>query len=765
MLVLLFVGNIFAQEDSVNCGVKKIADDKVDFIKEIANKKQKHDKKSITTSEEEDIILPNSVVIECEKLLKEYQYNKLKKKPDIKIDNQKVEKKNIGNVVKKESASLPSNIRMVAEFEESQAVFVAIPSYPFGEYTDGREYQLFTDPDFYDYMQYVATVVGYSGHIDNVQIKPGTAILWLYYSGLSSNFNSIVVYEEDEIIWIPDLGLFGYGNQVDHTTGDIWGKLIYEIHQECDVWIRLTGKADFEDYMFDYFANRGFNIDRNKCKIFSNGTENAFWARDWGPLGIYYDDEQGERKLGFMDAKYYTGRQFDDEFPKTLFTEQNYEYWDMDVKMEGGNIMNDGYMSGTYSTVIYENNIYPNGMYDQYYWDETQQKWLISIRQTLTQDQLDARMKEHLGFEDVIVTKKLQYDGKTGHIDLWIKQFDEETMLVANFPETHAGLADYKTMQENKEMIRNLNTMYGTKYRFLNAPMPRRDNGSEMPTTNEAYDADPRGYLNGVIVNKSYIYPSFSKPGEINWEHDSLNNEILKSLLPGYRLVPIDSRYLTPMGGAIHCITMQIPQVPDKLITIKHAPIRDLTEGSTQFNISAELVSNTEANKLVIYWKKTTEFDWTQVEMTTNDNVNFDGAITGTFVSTDSVQYYIAAQKDNEVLKCAPITAPAGYYTFYSNTFSVDQIFGVEPQGSIIASIYPNPVKDHFNVIIENKENGNVAIEIINMMGQCVYQPINRYFAKGVFTIEINNLELISGTYLVKMTTKSDVSVKNIIVE
>jgi hypothetical protein len=73
----------------------------------------------------------------------------------------------------------------------------------------------------------------------------------------------------------------------------------------------------------------------------------------------------GNKKLGFHDARYYFGRPFDDEFPKHLFSLFNYDFYDLDVKMEGGNIMNDGVEYGTYGSVIYELNAGIQGTMDQ----------------------------------------------------------------------------------------------------------------------------------------------------------------------------------------------------------------------------------------------------------------------------------------------------------------------------------------------------------------------------------------------------------------
>jgi agmatine/peptidylarginine deiminase len=116
---------------------------------------------------------------------------------------------------------------------------------------------------------------------------------------------------------------------------------------------------------------------------------------------------------------------------------------------------------------------------------------------------------------DNIVMKSLQFDGGTGHIDLWSKQFDEESILIADMPDKYSVLTDYKIIQQNRAKYKTLKTAFGTDYRFLNVPMPRLDN-ADMPTNDVAYNRDPRGYLNGVFVNNYYIYPSFSRPGQTN---------------------------------------------------------------------------------------------------------------------------------------------------------------------------------------------------------------------------------------------------------
>ncbi|MGI6369164.1 MAG: T9SS type A sorting domain-containing protein [Ignavibacteria bacterium] len=660
------------------------------------------------------------------------------------------EKKNA--ILQEELKTLPEKIRFVAEFEESQAVLVSIPSVPlyYLEEYNGVEYNI------------LIPLLASSQALAVFGVEPGKGLGIFYPVMLGLSNDDEEAYVVPIYTWAVEFELYKdpETGKTDDNVAYIWTNLINAIQKECTAWIRISNLRD-STVVKEYMAAKGMELTNYKFFTDING-EDAFWVRDWGPLGFYYGDEQ---KLAFVDAHYYPGRAFDDEFPKVLLAEQGYDHYNLPVQMEGGNIMNDGYKYGTYSDVIYGNN---TGNEGQIYYDKEMKQWFQKPFTPLTKAQLDAKMKEAFGFEDVIVPKHLISDGGTGHIDLWIKQFDEETMLIANMPEKYSSLTDYKIIQKNRAMIAAKETAFGTKYRFLNAPMPRLDNGSDMPVNDSLYNNDPRGYLNGVIVNKSYIYPTFSRKGEQNYKHDSTNNEILKELLPGYNLVPIDSRYLTPGGGALHCITMQIPA--DKAITIRHKPIRGFVPFSNTFELEAKLISNIDADNLVLRWKTHDMKSFREQAMEFDEENNkYIGKIEDTYLITedDKIEYYIAACKGDEVRKCHPITAPNGYHTFFFKNSSVDQLYGFEPKKSEIASIYPNPVINRYlNIIIENENPGNISLEIYDILGNLVMTPIKeKYFNSGVFTVDIKDIKLIPGNYLIKMKSPKGISMSSFIVE
>ena len=63
-------------------------------------------------------------------------------------------------------------------------------------------------------------------------------------------------------------------------------------------------------------------------------------------------------------------------------------------------------------------------------------------------------------------------------------------------------------------------------------------------------------YVNFYFANGCALVPQF---GGENRESDERAVKILKEMLPGREIIPIDARAILLGGGNIHCITQQIP--------------------------------------------------------------------------------------------------------------------------------------------------------------------------------------------------------------
>jgi agmatine deiminase len=69
-----------------------------------------------------------------------------------------------------------------------------------------------------------------------------------------------------------------------------------------------------------------------------------------------------------------------------------------------------------------------------------------------------------------------------------------------------------------------------------------------------AGDRMAASYINFYFCNRGAIVPIFNDP------HDMLALEILQTLMPGRKVVPVDAREILLGGGNIHCITQQQPR-------------------------------------------------------------------------------------------------------------------------------------------------------------------------------------------------------------
>ncbi len=801
LCAFLLLGSLSAQDTTIKAKPVKLSPERQAYYDQImkdrlknTNTLQSNELINIETINDIDVNRP--VSLDMQQKIKLNNTSKKPATPDLPPNSYKKMEQIKGIEAEKKSpqlqsqmTQLPESIRYIAEFEEMQAVMVSIPCTPYGYVNEAIGYLPMFMANFGNTYYYVLNALG---KLSTLKIdtyykyfsacKPGDGILWPFYYGLTINgvldTHAVIVIPKENIISTANIPLEGEPISDYDTTAYVWANLIHAI-QEADgeAWIRMTAIQD-TTILKDYMAKIGMPLKENKYRFFNEIAEDAFWVRDWGPHGFYYNDN-GTQKLGFNDAIYYPGRPYDDKFSRKVLTDRGYDYYPLDVQMEGGNIMTDGYKSATYGDVIYINNskVFENGQYydpsGPFYYDETQQTWVATSYPGRTKEEIDGIMKVAFSTEEPNLVQSLKYDGGTGHIDLWIKQFDEETMLIANMPEKYSVLTDYKIIQQNREYLNGKKTCYGTNYRFLNAPMPRRADGpyptadGEMPTTDAAYNRDPRGYLNGLLVNKSYIYPSFSRKGEAGYAYDSTQNEVLKKLLPGYNLVPIDARSLTPGGGAIHCITMQIPA--EKVVTIKHKPVRDNLNGTpNSMDFSAELVSNNidePVDNLLLKIRKVGTSEWQDFVMALQD-VKYSVQVQGFWADTDTIEYYIEARHGDAVKKTSPIVGAGGAYKFwFKGDGSIDELYGFEPKATAIASIYPNPASEYVNIIFENMQAGNISIEILNSMGQVLLTPVaNRLFEKGVFTVDITSLNLNNGAYYIKMTTDKGTSISNFII-
>ncbi len=268
----------------------------------------------------------------------------------------------------------------------------------------------------------------------------------------------------------------------------------------------------------------------------------SIWVRDCGPEFVV--EEDGTRHI--IDASY-SGRPNDDRIPIRVGASDwvNSDGSPLEVHshnhgLAGGNIMTDGAGTCFFSNIIYGY--------------EKPQNW--------TDEEVDDLLKESYGCEQIITLTPIARDS-TQHVDLYAKLVGPTSILLGEFdPDTHFP-ADYTTQEENLATLEATTNLDGEPWTITRMPML------------EPYNAQMfwvyRTYMNSEIVNNHVAMPSYYQKRNVTLPDG--NDETVEYLLdmeakaieayetarPGVQVTPIDSDHIISQGGAIHCISHEVP--------------------------------------------------------------------------------------------------------------------------------------------------------------------------------------------------------------
>lgn len=482
--------------------------------------------------------------------------------------------------------------------------------------------------------------------------------------------------------------------------------------QAGKVWIiYYPGQAPYDTaHIRNYLYSRGV-LPLNL--YFIPGWTETLWIRDYGPAVLYGDFGQGSERF-VVDMGYSAyGRPKDDSIPSQLARHWGWQKQNFPIQIEGGNLMFDGLKRGFASMrVLSQNPQYSAAMLRNIFIDRFQ-------------------------VDDFVFLENLNNSGGGiwKHIDMWMKVLDYETILVSSYPEY---LPDYPVIEQNVVYLRGLLNAFGKPYTIIRIPAPPKANGTWATTQND----EMRTYTNSLIINNTVIVPSYNLP-----EYDNLAKEIYQQAMPGYKIVMVDSRNLTPLGGAIHCITREIPA--PKLTRILHRKVTGAQAYSPDFYIYNNCSSTSSIQRMWLYYKKNQQTEYTKVPvyMACPENI---GIIQG-LLPSDTVSYYLEAvtAHDNTTY---PLSAPSGNFTFW-----FDQAVDVQTvQKNDKIHVFPQPVTDGFYVLPPD-ENTTVKICIYDRTGRQVYANDNHIpgnklspgLSNGVYILTVHTEKKLYNSQLI----------------
>lgn len=485
---------------------------------------------------------------------------------------------------------------------------------------------------------------------------------------------------------------------------------------------------------------------RNNNMRFIEGPGNSFWFRDCGPICFYYGDQDS---VAMVDFEYYPGRALDDSLPSHIEAQMGIPNYITTIEWEGGNCLVDGAGMVLSSDAIYSNNM--DG-YGQLTWDGVNPNTInYTNKPALTRAQVKDSLAHILGTRATYILPTFKYDGGTGHVDLYADMWDENEFVFSIMPDCYSNWADYKTGLKNMDSLTSYMSYFDVNYKSHGIPFPSTNNGGTFSSQSSYNSNFTRTYSNHTFVNNVLVQPCFSAVvnGVPQAQWDAENLEVVKKAYPGYTVYPIDVRSFDGSGGAIHCITKQIPA--DNPIRILHPSITG--DGNAYANSSATIraeISNRSGISEAKCFYRIDGGAWQEVSLADNGGT-FSGTIpTNTFTHAadayNTVEYYIAATSNNGKTQTKPITAgQGGYYTFY---MGVNMPLAIEEaESDMMGEFFPNPAIDktsirmnlgdgmHYNVQIVDAMGRTIHATTLDASGDILYNIDTHNFTKGIYSV------------------------------
>ncbi|MFN3554496.1 MAG: agmatine deiminase family protein [Bacteroidales bacterium] len=302
------------------------------------------------------------------------------------------------------------------------------------------------------------------------------------------------------------------------------------------------------------------------------------WVRDHGPLTVHTDN--GRAFIDFID---YNNSGYNDQvLPLSLANYWGYEHYPLNWILDGGNFMVDSHGTLFTTTRLYSNN------------------------PSVSQQTINENLQQYMGVQNII-TVNPQHNDYWGHIDMQMKLLNDTTIVISSV-QSGSG-PNYDILEANVAIIQSLTAPHGKPYHI--ARLPKADNW--------------KTYANALILNHKIIVPVYNHP------NDQVALDTYAALMPNHTVVGINSNAIIGWGGAIHCITMQVPAEPKEMLTLTLSVEGEgivmvngeVVQGMVEIESGTHLILEAAANNGFAFagWGGDVEMNENPLEFTLTDNL------------------------------------------------------------------------------------------------------------------------------------------------
>ena len=260
---------------------------------------------------------------------------------------------------------------------------------------------------------------------------------------------------------------------------------------------------------------------------FFNHRTNDVWVRDYGPIYLRHA-QSGALALTDWDYNGWGEKypyKLDNLIPSLIENASGLPCFNQLLVLEGGSIETNGV-----GDILVTRDCLLNSNRNPKY----------------TSEEISQVLRVALGVEKIHwLDGCIEGDDTDGHIDNLVRFFKPNGVLMATTD--HSDVENHEMLARLNRQCSELETTNGDRLEVVALPLPEPiyQKGKRLPMC----------YLNFFIANRALLFPVFGQP-----ESDTRAGEILTSSFPGREIIPIDCQDLIHEGGALHCLTQQVPQ-------------------------------------------------------------------------------------------------------------------------------------------------------------------------------------------------------------
>jgi agmatine deiminase len=302
------------------------------------------------------------------------------------------------------------------------------------------------------------------------------------------------------------------GDRLEQEYPDTLRRLAAQVTPRAKLWLIVAGEQErvaVERLLMP--------LRRNDQPLrFLQAPTDTIWMRDFGP--VFISDAKGRRSV--VDLEYSLPQRDDDNAVTASVARQTgTPLVRLPFLLEGGNLLSNGQGLCVVTTLALNRN----------------------ISRGYEPAEVVEGLGKSFGVEQLVVLEPL-WGESTGHVDMFACFTAPDTILVGSGAPA-SDPADAAILDRNAALLAKVRLDTGP-LRVVRVPMPGHDDGVW------------RTYTNGIFVNRLYLMPTYAGSDPSG---QAAAFKTFQRLLPGWTVVGLDVGPLIKEGGALRCISLQVP--------------------------------------------------------------------------------------------------------------------------------------------------------------------------------------------------------------